>query len=408
MTPQLYRGRTLDEAKQRAQAELGTDPVVLMTRKIPRAGLGRWLGLKDIEIAALPQPPATPRVPTPKQPFALGVYKVPGTPAPPASAPPSQEGDLAELRAEVRREMRALSALVSKGPEQHVESEIMAMREALELLTGPNVGKGSKVARWLQDKGIEGPAAAAIVRSLRVRRDGVEPTDEDLRDVLADLIRVTPWPLANGGRRIVALVGPTGVGKTTTAAKLAARAMAEHGLTVTLVSSDTSRVGGVEHLRRFAGLMNVGFEVAANAAELERAVRGSRSDLVILDTAGRSVVPRGGIEAALGTLQPTRGGAKLAGVDLSVLLCMPASIRASDARKFARAFAPCAPSALVATKIDETTAPAGLLHASIAAKLPLSILCFGPRVPEDIAPATAGSVVDHLLLTSAPRRYSDR
>jgi flagellar biosynthesis protein FlhF len=79
-----------------------------------------------------------------------------------------------------------------------------------------------------------------------------------------------------------------------------------------------------------------------------------------------------------------------------VLLCVPASIRAVDAARVARLYGVLSPTSLVSTKLDETEAPAGLVHAAWAARLPYSVLCFGQRVPEDVGPATAATLLEYL------------
>jgi flagellar biosynthesis protein FlhF len=81
------------------------------------------------------------------------------------------------------------------------------------------------------------------------------------------------------------------------------------------------------------------------------------------------------------------------------LLCVPATLRANDAARIVRRYGALAPTSVAITKIDETDAPAGIVHASWASKLPVSVMCFGQRVPEDIAPATVGALVDYV----APR-----
>jgi flagellar biosynthesis protein FlhF len=80
-----------------------------------------------------------------------------------------------------------------------------------------------------------------------------------------------------------------------------------------------------------------------------------------------------------------------------VLLCMPASVRWGDAVRATKAFAAAKPVAVAVTKTDETDAPAGILHAVLASKLPLSILCTGPRVPEDIEAATPIAVTNRVV-----------
>jgi flagellar biosynthesis protein FlhF len=77
-------------------------------------------------------------------------------------------------------------------------------------------------------------------------------------------------------------------------------------------------------------------------------------------------------------------------------------MRAGDAARVVRSYGPLTPTAIAITKIDETETPAGIVHAAAAAKRPVSVLCFGQRVPEDIAPATSAAVLDHV----APRTPS--
>jgi flagellar biosynthesis GTPase FlhF len=89
-----------------------------------------------------------------------------------------------------------------------------------------------------------------------------------------------------------------------------------------------------------------------------------------------------------------------------VLLTLPASVRAEDAVRFYKEYALTGPTALVITKLDETVAPAGIVHGAIAAKLPISVLCFGQNVPDDIAPATTGAILDYLLPKGTRRRTS--
>jgi flagellar biosynthesis GTPase FlhF len=120
-----------------------------------------------------------------------------------------------------------------------------------------------------------------------------------------------------------------------------------------------------------------------------------------VDTAGRSPTRLDSPERALRALPGPRGGRTRI-----VLLALPASVRADDAARFAREFALTRPTAMAVTKLDETVVPAGLVHGAFAAKLPISVLCFGQNVPDDIAPATTGAILDYLLPKGARRRMS--
>jgi flagellar biosynthesis protein FlhF len=414
MTPQTFRGRTIDEARRAAQAALGPDAILLTARKVRESWPWSLFSSPNVEVAATrPEPAET----SSRAPFAQAAYRTEDAEraAPRSPLPRRPQSDRASPRSERGQEPRAwfgtgarvspvppsLSSISSIPP--GVEIELAALREAIERLSAPEIAKTGLLARFLRDAGIEGKAAASLTRTVKKTADR-EVFEEELRDALAGLVRVAPWPLSGKGRELIALVGPSGVGKTTTAAKLAAHAVLEQKRSVTFISCDTFRVGAFEQMERFGSLLGARVIAAATPADLRAAVAAATTDVVIVDTAGR---PPGGarsVEAAIGSL--SRGGR--AGKDSGpsarqVLLCIPASVRAADAERFAKSFAQTAPTAIAVTKLDETQSPAGLIHAAVAAALPLGVLCFGQRVPEDVGPATMGAIFDYVLVARGRR-----
>jgi flagellar biosynthesis protein FlhF len=235
-----------------------------------------------------------------------------------------------------------------------------------------------------------------LARSIRQRPDDDRPHLDRLRDALAEVIKVSPWPLATEGRAVIALVGPAGVGKTTTIAKLAAHArMASRS--ITLISCDGVRVGAVEQLQRYASLLGAGFATAGTREELADCIDEADSDLVFVDTAGSPPKPDG-MESMLATASFGRRP-----FTRHVLLCLPAALRAQDATATVRAFAALEPTALAITKLDETSTPSGLVHGTIASQLPVAVLCAGQSVPEHIAQATMTAILDQVMPRPAPR-----
>ncbi len=411
-TCQVFRGRTLTEARRAAVQALGGGAVLLTTREVRLPGLAGLFGSTEVEVVATAPTPSTPPA-TPSRRanplFALSAYnpaEQPPSEPPPTHASASSSASssaaagpsVAALRNELRSELRALKAAVAAHERvpPALMAELAALRTALEeVALEPH---GDRAVALLRARGIEGPAATALARALRDTEDeGALP--DRLREALAGMIRVAPWPLAGDGRALVALVGPTGVGKTTTIAKLAARARIERR-SVTLIACDGFRVGALDQLRRYASLMDARFETAANREELTRCIEDADTDLVMVDTAGSPPKP-GGVETLLEPEALARAAARH---DLArhVILCVPASLRALDAAAVARAFGPLEPTALAVTKLDETASPAGLVHAPEATGLPVAVLCAGQRVPEHVAPATAGAILDHLVPRAAP------
>lgn len=401
MTTQVFRARTLLEARQQAVQALGHGAIILTTREVKRAGFGGMFGGVDFEVAAAVVGAGDSAQPRPSQrPFAPSAY----APAPDRPRATTEERQLlAALRAEVHGEMRAMKLALARNatPSADLAAELVAIRETLDQMTPSN--RTDKLARLVATRGIEGAAATGVVRAMRTSQEGTA-TDR-LRATLTKLIEVSPWPLAAKGRILIAAVGPTGVGKTTTIAKLATRAKLDKK-TVTLVTCDTFRVGGVEQIKRYASLLDVRHEVARDAKGLAAVIASSTSDVILVDTSGRPFRT----DSAEGLLAPERFATVSGSGALSrhVLLCLPASVRWIDAVRTTKSFLAAKPVAVAVTKTDETDTPSGLVHAAFASKLPLSILCTGPRVPEDIEAATISAVVERVVSSGASKEGKAR
>jgi flagellar biosynthesis protein FlhF len=380
MNAQVFRGKTVAEAHRAARAKLGLDAVVLTTRPVRRGGIAGLLGGSDVEIAAILPEPVDDAQPTESEgPFARAAYAHPQV---------KMGDDVAALRAELKNDIRALRNVIAKSDEMpRVASEIAQLRELIEGLAenAPQAGRNDKVAAKLRALGIEGPAAIVLVKGLR-KGGG----DAALRVELSRIVPVSAFPLTSE-KTMIALVGPSGVGKTTTAAKLAARARMV-GRTVTLVACDTYRVGGTAQLAQYAKLMGAECVTARTADELRAVIDGSASDFVVVDTSGRPPTADG-VEIGIA---PQKRSPRATARTRHVLLCLPASIRANDAARVARRFGTLSPTSLAITKIDETDTPAGIVHACWASKLAVSVMCNGQRVPEDIAPANTDALIDFL------------
>jgi flagellar biosynthesis protein FlhF len=404
MTTRVFRGRSLLDARRAATAALGDDAVVLTTRQVKRSGLFGLFGATEVEIAAaaLPINPAPP--PAPKGPFAAGAYATDASRMP-ARESASKAAVVNALRADLRSEMRAVKLAMTRPPSSsnletsELAAEVSAMRDVLEQYAPP-ASRATKLTALLRARGIEGNAASSLAKALRGSADGAP--EARLREELARAIQIAPWALpTRGGRVLVAAVGPSGVGKTTTLAKLATLARAG-GHSVALVTCDTFRVGGVEQVRRYATLLDVPFEAVHNADELETFLRRTTANFVVLDTSGR--VPRAKTAEMLLAESAFAERDACTRFERNVLLCMPAACRDVDARAIVKSFSVTSPTALAVTKLDETSQPSGIVHAVWASKLPIALTCSGQRVPEDLEPADLPSLLEQLVPTSKYRK----
>ena len=202
---------------------------------------------------------------------------------------------------------------------------------------------------------------------------------------IASPIKTTP-----GRRRVVALIGPTGVGKTTTIAKLAANFRLRDGIKIGLVTVDTYRVAAVEQLRTYAEIIDLPMKVVTNSLEMRRALDELVGlDLILIDTGGRS--PRD--ELKIQELKSLLAEAQVDEVHLVLSLTAGVSSLKATVEKFSSANT----TALILTKLDEAAGMGSLLTAARKLPLPVSYLTTGQDVPGDIEMANAGRMARLVL-----------
>jgi flagellar biosynthesis protein FlhF len=190
--------------------------------------------------------------------------------------------------------------------------------------------------------------------------------------------------LTHGG--VVALVGPTGVGKTTTVAKLAARYTLRHGPhRVALITTDSYRIGAVDQLRTFGMIMDIPVCLASNSEELQKAIESfCDKSLILIDTAGMSQRD----------LRLSQQFALLNGVPkVKTYLVLSANAQITVLKEAAAAFAKAPLSGGILTKVDETTRLGGALTVFHDQGLPLAYISNGQRVPEDLQVARVDTLI---------------
>ena len=359
MRSKTYRAKTMKEALTRVRRDLGGDALILSAREVRRR---RLFGLGPralVEVIATDTPPSelelTPR-PGP-------VDQIAGAGS-------------AALQARVGEQLGRLHAMVETlSRNGHIDHLLPELPSAL-------------VPTYSQL--IEADVPEILARRLvRHIAENLEPDELDrpdsIRGALAEAVELSipvapPIRAVVGTRRVIALVGPTGVGKTTTVAKLAANFKLAHGVRVGLVTVDTYRIAAVEQLKTYAEIIDLPLAVVNDPVEMPRALDELGAvDLVFIDTAGRSPRDEVKIRELAEFLLQARPD--------EVHLVLSAVAGQRSLRSAVERFAMVQVDHLILTKLDEADSLGGVLAVLSISSRPLSYLTTGQAVPDDIEPA---------------------
>ncbi len=421
MQIKTYRAASLQEALAMVRDDLGPAAAVLQTREIRGGRLLRWIpGVRKVEVTASNEVNVPSRLPPRRE---------PATTNPVASAagidlfdPGLRDGILrdnasreaARQHAETSQGTMARTRPAGQAPHGDLGAELKTQLDDLQSMLADLCRQSQAAGRPdipqelfqlftdLIDVDIPEDIARELVDRVRAESAGQPLPDPELakarvaRLVEAELKVAGPIAVTPGTRRVVALVGPTGVGKTTTIAKLAANFRLRERRKVGLITVDTYRIAAVEQLRTYADIINLPMHVVSTPREMRSALaQMADMDLVLMDTAGRS--PRD--EVKIHELKAFLGEAQADEVHLVLSSVAGASTLARTAERFALVGA----TALVLTKLDETTGLGNLLSLVRSSGLPLSYLTNGQNVPDDIQAAEPQSLAACMLGLEGPR-----
>ncbi|MFT7859882.1 MAG: flagellar biosynthesis protein FlhF [Sulfurimonas sp.] len=198
-----------------------------------------------------------------------------------------------------------------------------------------------------------------------------------------------------GTKRVMMLVGPTGVGKTTSIAKLAARYsyLLDKKYKVGLVVLDTYRIGAVEQLMQYARMMKLGIETVVDPPEFSSALESLKyCDCILIDTMGSSPYDKGKIEKIYECLN-----SNTTNYEVDVVLVMPSSIKYDDLKVTYDNFSSLGIDTLMFTKLDETMGFGNIFSLAYETKKPISYFSVGQEVPEDLVTASSDFLIECLL-----------
>ncbi|MCC6443392.1 MAG: flagellar biosynthesis protein FlhF [Armatimonadetes bacterium] len=356
-----YEAPTMQEALMKVRSDLGPDAVILHTKKFTRGGILGMMAKETVEILA-----------------ADDVHIAePASRRPAVEAPPEPVED---------RRIRTL------------ESQIQSLQGSVERLLKDSHPQAQAVDprlaacyERLLASGVDEPVVQKIMAQIPAPSGLDDRQAETLvPNALRGFLEVSgPVAMAPGLPKVVALIGPTGVGKTTTIAKMSANFALLEKKKVALTTVDTYRVAAVEQLKTYGDIIDIPIRVAHTAKELRSALDGfADRDLIFIDTAGRS---------QKNTLHLSELKMLLGGIPCETHLVLSLATRDRELYDIIERFSMVEVDRLLFTKLDETDSYGAVLNVLDRRRIPISYVTTGQKVPEDIEMANPDLLVRLIL-----------
>ncbi|HKL76281.1 MAG TPA: flagellar biosynthesis protein FlhF [Halanaerobiales bacterium] len=347
MKVKKYVGDTIQDTIFKVKADLGSDAIILNTRKYKKGGfLGlKIFGEKKVEVLA------------------------------------ALEDDNSDVSNE--KTLEEIDKL--KNMLNNMERERKKEGTYEENLS-PEI---ADIYNNLLEQGVKENIAQELIEDLK--DDNEEINIDQLKNNIKSAIG-NPAPINRGqSLKIIAFIGPTGVGKTTTIAKLAAKFALQEELEVGMVTADTYRIAAVQQLETYSDIMNIPLEVVYSEKELKEVINGKFEDfdLIFLDTAGSSWTDK----MQLGRLKNFTDKDLVTETHLLISL----NTKTEDINKILDNFSTLEPDKIILTKVDEASKYGDIINLRNKYNLPYSYITYGQDVPDDIVEADTNKLFEYLL-----------
>jgi flagellar biosynthesis protein FlhF len=379
-----YVADSMPEALKQIKAELGPKAVILNTRTLQKSGAFGLGNKGQVEVTAAVDTSPPSKNPAPKtQSVSAPVTSKPNVLS---SALPKRTVSEAPPDAvwvdRIAKKIDGLEAALRSGAKTGGEKLLLP-------------GALDPLAQQMERAGLLPDLAQDVLKTILI-----DPGPTGLKDLgplqkrAAELLSrwfETPAPirLGKGVRSVVALVGPTGVGKTTAVARIAAH-FASHNTRTVMVAADTDRVGGLEQIRAYASILGMPVEVAYTPEDIGDIIRQRKDvDLILIDTAGAGPLGKEHLSHLQALFQEAMPN--------EIHLTLSASTDLNQMRDVVAAFLPLGINRLLLTKIDETVRLGTICSLAIETKMPLSYTTHGRAVPGDLRPANPQEIVHCLF-----------
>jgi flagellar biosynthesis protein FlhF len=418
-----FTGATPAEALKKAQLEVGEEAMLIETKEIRKKALGQpplYEIIVGVDEEDLPQKPPAPAFDEP--------YPRPRPKQPPLSEqePLAQKSsDVLFNISEAARQISKIAEVTEETPSRptpiaagesaelkQIKKEISKLGDKVKIIQnmfwserGPDTeaaipSEFAEIYRLSVQSGMKREHLDAIMHLTLEHmpmkmRENSESVKRYFQTLLRKMIPVRmERPPAAGSKKVIMLVGPTGVGKTTSIAKLAARYsyLMEKKHKVGLIVLDTYRIGAVEQLMQYARMMKLGIETVVDPPEFTGALESLHyCDYILIDTMGSSPYDKEKIQKIHECLSADRE------MSIDVVLVLPSSIKYEDLKATYDNFAPLGVDTMMFTKLDETRGFGNIFSLAYETNCPISYFSVGQEVPEDLVAASSDLLIDCLL-----------
>lgn len=393
-----YQGKNENEATKKAKEELGSDAVIMNVKSVKHKGLRRLFKSNYIEVTAAVDEP-------------MDRIKGAGKQAKWAMSEEDQiRQSLHQSEEAYAPEDQSLTSGFA-GTSMNMGRTSTAIEERLDNLTEiiekqmstpdpeiPAENQRSQMVQLVLDQLINNEVTE--VNANEILREIDYQNKQQLEDLLASVYQKIVLKLGQmktievekEGPKIVFFIGPTGVGKTTTIAKLASKYKLEKKCKLAIITADTYRIAAVEQIRTYANILSVPIEVVYTSDEIKSAIDKYQDyDLIFIDTAGRSHNNNEQREDVKKMIESIRG------YHQEIYLVLSATTKYRDLVKITQVYSDITNYRIIFTKIDETSALGNVLNIRMMTNAPLSYTTFGQNVPDDIVVTDAQYIAKQLL-----------
>ncbi|MDH3346575.1 MAG: flagellar biosynthesis protein FlhF [Desulfobulbaceae bacterium] len=420
MQVKIFEAQNMASGLKMVKKSLGPDALILSTRTVRKGRLG-MLSRPILEITAAVDKPwqekeTTPALRTslyPPSPHNGNNVRYPsneignnnnGTNYLHSSSQFSSESQENNFKREIG-ELRDIVMELSKkiSIQNHNHSSIISPKTNTEEHHS-GFRAGHSIVHFLMNRGVNQEAARTIADFASQKMEDGVPMDLNglknfLTGAIAGLFQInTLEPSKQRTQKRIALTGPTGVGKTTTIAKIAANYLGRYGNNIALITIDTYRIAAVEQLKVYGEIMNLPVEVVIRPKDLNYALKKHQDrDLILIDTAGRNPRNKKDLDELIDFLQP-----KLA---LENHMVLSATTRESELNESINKFSSLPIDNIIFSKIDECNLLGTILNMQIKNNFSISFLTNGQKVPEDLITPTP-EIIANLIIDQHGAAYN--